>query len=754
MALHIPAQVNLTNLQAKLRVFKTYLGGRHPLKDFFPEDNLKLFKASDANKDGEGDLGLLDTVFDLPPYSISPNLSGTNLKKNIMNFFESELKDGRLILIPYTRIKIRHGLPEEILDKVKYDKYIHDCGPNYTPNGKAPVVTTVGGNYPTAATTVGNRFDTGPSSRRKINTNFGLHTISTDVMNFLGYSDTSLEIKNQSDNFNNHELKIGGQVVDINTYAIGNKEKNKKSGLTSPVKKKFLFTKSLGDTLIVYYWLALCHSVAMSTALLTCDCVVALQAYMFSKGVDNCHIAYNYVKQGEKKITHVYYQGSPQNYSDLCIALKLKLKARYAKDIEFFTALLNEGGDALPFSFGETTTYTSKELMLTIIEELTEIHEEIEGITITELSTEVDYSRLKKYELMSLIKSGKPRETPVLIRSRNGWTKNIKREFCGIDKTTSFHKIVVEMDIKVQSGGGLDEDHLHDELGVEAVAYNRSSPKVVDDDNTYSNIQTDVAIYHLVEYIYDALYTSKLIYIFYFKVIGLIPDVAYPPSKNNYDDWINEGTLYDILTYHFDDKPDYSNENITSLIESICDEYITEIPVSATVSAPATPAVAGGLSLKVEEDDSFDLVFDNNDGLSSNSGYGTNFNPISANSSQHNSSQSQDGFPHQYVIHMKQRGKSPRNYIPNSSQTKRTAIEEGQQLIEGQQLKHNRSAFSRVVRKGRGGKRKQTRKRSSKKSRKSKKTKKVKRMKKVKKTMKRKNGKKGKKNITQKTLNI
>ena len=257
------------------------------------EENLTILKAIDAIKDGAPQ-NLAIEVFLQNKFTNtigSPDL----LKTTIKNRFNEKVKNNQLILLEYTRIKSRAG--DIYFDNVHYDYYIPDCGPSYASgNGKTPVVQKAGGSNPEALYSLGNIMDTGPSSTNKINLfcDQQNYDIPGDVFSALGYTGCEMtKVVDKTPAAFTIKLTHDGstETIDIagfKQYTVGNKQKkgllNKSIGGLE--KKKLLYFKSLGDTMIVFYWLwaaRTANAKKETVALVTCDSVVALQSDIFSQ---------------------------------------------------------------------------------------------------------------------------------------------------------------------------------------------------------------------------------------------------------------------------------------------------------------------------------------------------------------------------------------------------------------------------------------------------------------------------------------
>ena len=591
-------------------------------------NKLTMLKAIDAMKDGatrdQAKIAFDITGNDAGTFS---SMNTDDLKTDIKGLFEKMVQEKRMRKIEYTRIKSVYGTPVKNLD-IHYDYYIHDCGPTYAQgNGKTPEVKTLGNiTYPTPLYSVGNKLDTGPSSSNAINLS-SIHTIPYNVLEFLGYNNSSFSVTNN----NTYTYTLNSSQItntNINTYRVGNDIKNRilttLSNSNLDEKRRYLFIKSLGDTLIVYYWLWLTKQLnpptqvvrvnkppvrggtipsktkpnviksskkivtkistnqpivtrKQSVALLTCDTVVALQAYMLSFNISESCFVYNYVEKGKKHISYVYYKGGEIDYNGLFREKKNEIINRYAAEIRNFDTYKTNS----KFTFkGETKIYTSNTLFTTVIERLNYFYVFINDMTYT---TQENYTTLLKYQLIPLIHTIDG-DTVVLIPSRKEF--NLQDTTFISTKKPLYNLIITDKKFEynifnsIIGGATTDEDHFHN--------------ITITNNNNYND---DLAIYYLVEFIYQQVndYIRKmdpsLLKIIKIKTkwySQLCPETYFSPNYND-EKYVDSGTMYDLLTYEFYANPDYSKENIISLINKQMSEYIKTTPFTLVVTQPNTP---------------------------------------------------------------------------------------------------------------------------------------------------------------------
>lgn len=550
----------ITNTELKTKI-KNY-----PKSKFIVTDNLTKLKAIDAVKD-KTPSNIAQQCFGLSDILPNPD----TLKHHIKTIFEKKVSNKEMQKISYTRIKDR-GAGDVIMEDVTYDYYIHDCGPLYSKdNGKTKVVKTAGGGEPIALYSLGNKLDTGPSSTNNINLKCGTtsYTIDNNIMKTLGYPGCSMT--NINDNSFMFNFNVDGEVLNKNNFlnlAIGNKKKTQiLNGLNSKEKKKVVFIKSLGDTLIVYYWLWACKSQSKSIALLTCDSVVAFQADILCER--NGHFILNYTEKGEKKISYVYYKGAAPDYRTLFATEKRVILIRYGQEIKKFE------NNNVTFSFtGADYTYNNPDFIELIKIRLIAIKQNIEGMN---FNGEESYKNLKKFVLIPIVNSIK-RGTLILTRSKKGFYAS-DREFLGIYRKSLYESFLVIQSYETYQTGGRNNADL----------YNDWLQNIKNDD-----VQLDEPFYYepYEENEFETFPISNTISsdelaidilrrdinrIFREEIKGL--DILYSSEFTHLADIEDRtqetqlGSVYDFLTYIFHYEPDYTTETITKLIREFIDNY-------------------------------------------------------------------------------------------------------------------------------------------------------------------------------------
>lgn len=580
--------------------------------NFINNENLTRLKAIDAIKDGAPSNLAIEVFL---PGNTNPIGSPDDLKTKIKARFNEKVKNNTLILLEYTRIKSRAG--DIYFDNVHYDYYIPDCGPSYAPgNGKTPVVQKAGGDTPEALYSLGNTMDTGPSSNNKINLFCNEnYNIPGDVFSALGYA--GCEMTNVNDKTQAFTIKLthegSTEMIDrdgFTKYTVGNKQKKgllNKSGELKE-KKKLLYFKSLGDTMIVFYWFwaaRTANATKKSVALLTCDSVVALQADIFSQTPenDNAHWLLNYTEKGEKHISYVYYKGSPPDYKKLFAAEQTKIIKSYTQEIQKFELIFNGTNDFTIGSGNLRDIPGAIDLIDNIIERLTE--EKAKAMSIINRNNEESYSTLKSYTLLPLIKSEKD-GVYTLIRSRFKLNVADTHFIYGSIKQ-NVDKIITELKIKKRKY----ETDSTDETSKRQRTYGGRNEFLEEDLEHFLTLKKqppeDEAVHQLnvfIQTIFNELLEKEEHYNYMTdEQKQLLHKYAEEISLYKMDD---DGSLYDMLTYEFHHKPDYSREHIIELCKPIVTnviyssnifiiENIVEKKREAPASAPAkTHASAKG----------------------------------------------------------------------------------------------------------------------------------------------------------------
>lgn len=550
---------------------------------FVKGNDFNLLKAIDAVKDGAPSAISRECFKDKDKDTLpSPLPSPDDLKKFIRKLFDDLVDGNELRLIPYTR---RKGL-DETLEGVHPDFVIPDCGPNYEKgNGKTPEIKTAGGTHPILLYSLGNKLDTGPSSSNSINLKVDSkdYTIHEDVMTALGYKGSEMININDNDNNNNpsFNLKINDLSFDynrFNEFAMGNNAKNRilKQSDNLPEKKALLFIKSWGDTFICFYWLWACKQFTYKNiALLTCDCVLAYQAYILGREKNNGQFLLNYNEKGEKKTSKVYYKGAPPNYTNLMILEKNEIIHMYESEIEKFKNIYNN--DSIFKFIGDENEYQNEELIELIIERLGEEVNEIYKIPLS--NKKDDYINLKSFAFKPLI-SGLERRSGLymLIRGRNQFSiadQTFLNESPG-KRLSLYDYRYYNMD--TSDGRNYTENgYFFHPFG--GISGGRNNKKIVDinnreDDNEDNEYYYDkeiknpneLAIDHLKDFIWETF--KKLLY--------------FPNSKDSTDLYtkffvkylgFSKEEIYDEMTYYFHWIPDYTDENIEVIINNIINSY-------------------------------------------------------------------------------------------------------------------------------------------------------------------------------------
>ena len=589
---------------------------------FIDGNNLTKLKAIDAIKDGAS------TELSKNCFGLTNNIQNPeDLKKHIKAVFEEKVRINEMRKLTYTRIKDR-GSGDVIMDGVNYDYYIPDCGPLYSKgNGKTPVVKTSGDQEPIALYSLGNKLDTGPSSSNTINlkrcsNNTETYNIDKETMETLGYPDCSFNsindyVKEYTFNFNINSTQI--DKTKFFEYAIGNLSKKKEltnSNTTENEKRKLVFIKSLGDTLIVYYWLWACKTAqsAKTIALLTCDSVVAFQADIFCE--NNGHFLLNYTETGEKKISTVYYKGKPPNYETLFYTEKTMILKRYQDEINKFQNN-NNVNENVKFTFTglENRVYTDPSFINLIKVGLEAMRQDVSGrvFNLSNDSGASSYKDLKKMVLIPIIKTLSGRKIN-LIRTRNSFCMSDTKflsEFLGNGgkskggKNKTLYEVflmsllpgpdpfvlqgqlgegqVVEGQLGGKKGGR-NEDTLYSEWSANII--NGAAPTEPFYYQPFISsfgilrrprlpISSDELAITLLRIHVNKIFQDKIKSLDYLNILYYnIPDHLYQLSiEEDRENKTKEGSIFDYLTYIFHYEPDYTTLTIERLIDTFIGEY-------------------------------------------------------------------------------------------------------------------------------------------------------------------------------------
>jgi len=566
------------------------------IRSYIGKDNLTELKASDAVKDGASPQ-LAQAVFGVA------TRTPENLKSSIKTKFNQKVRNNELRLLEYTRIKSRDET-DIIMDGVNYDYYIPDCGPTYSSgNGKTPVIQKAGGRDPPGALySLGNKMDTGPSSSNSINLRCQTtYDIEAEIFKTLGYDGCSMKVTrdDMTISFNTEYIYTSR----FKEYTVGNKSKKtiiEGDSIGLDEKRKYLYFKSLGDTMIVYYWFWACCSIPNPIALLTCDSVVAYQADMFSQGQENAQWLLNYTEKGENHISYVYYKGTEPDYKFLFNKEKVKIIKSYKDEITKFEKILvidEKKGYAKGYAFVEDVLLSD----VTYIDFIQLIHsrlmEERDKIESLHYSNKDSYTTLISLTLLPIIKSDRG-EYYLLIRSRFKFNTADKVFLSSSKDKYNLEKIANDFKKPVdQRGGrnGFDDPH----EGINEFDVNQEFFL------TYTgNDPDDMAIQKLkrkIEFIFETILSS----IKQSDVRKLLSRkrAAAPVSsdmfdriktdiKTNFDyKTYEDGSLYDMLTYEFHSNPDYSTERITNLCKQIIKSLVQSQKAIRIVKRKAIPKV-------------------------------------------------------------------------------------------------------------------------------------------------------------------
>ena len=541
------------------------------------QKSLKLMKAWDAVKDGSS-TDLAYAVFGITEPKEKINQSECkNLPEYIKAHFESKVRERQIRCLTYTR---RKGSVLNIFDDnntLNADFGIADCGPNYSdPKGKTPVIKSTGDIDMKLLFSLGNFMDTGPSSKNNINLRCqSTYDILKNVFEALGYNISNMRVTR--DDFTISLLSSNNDQIMINKdgfkrIATGNAQK--KTQIEGAVatnfdyKRQLLYFKSLGDTMIVYFWLWACRSLTERTiALLTCDTVVALQADIFSQGVNNAYWVLNHNEKGEKHISRVYAKDAPPDYSSLFASEKREILKHYDTEIEHFRRI---NASQCEVNIG------NRNLRPYINALLVTIHGRLESIKAIVISLTYNpgtdagftsYTDLKQYGLLPLIRSGNVSRGYTLIRTR--------------------FKFYVTDDVFLSSN--------RDKLNLEAIIKSVSAEVMGGRNSFYTKNHPEKEESSFLEDKYTTENTDKLAIKELQNKITTIFNYLIK-NRSNRDVIIeqkfiellnsdNYGSVYDMLTYEFYYNPLYNTDNIKFLCKEILESIIESIIESINVDS-------------------------------------------------------------------------------------------------------------------------------------------------------------------------
>jgi len=576
------AQLNIGSMPTSAFLQQKILNYQHAttnnLRRLLHQRSLKLMKAWDAVKDGSS-TDLAYAVFDITEPTEQINQSECkSLPEYIKAHFESKVSKRQIRCLTYTR---RKGSVLNVFDDdntLNADFGIADCGPNYSdPNGKTPIIKSTGDNEMKLLFSLGNFMDTGPSSKNNINLRCqSTYDIPKNVFEALGYNISNMRVTR--DDFTISLLSSNNVPIVINKdgfkrIATGNAQK--KTQIEGDVvtnfdyKRQLLYFKSLGDTMIVYFWLWACLSLTQKTfALLTCDTVVALQADIFSQKVNNAYWVLNHNEKGEKHISRVYVKDAPPDYSRLFASEKREILNHYRIEITHFNRIIET--PQCEVNIGNRNLRPSIDTLLeTIRDRLVTIYTFVDSLTYNPGTDAgfTSYTDLKQYGLLPLIRSGNVGNGFTLIRTRFKFyiTDDV---FLSTDRD----KLNLEAIIKSVSTGV---------IGGRNSFYTKNHPEKEESaflEDKYTTKNTDkLAIKEL---------QNKITTIFNSLIKRLNRDVKTIIEQKfikllNSDDY---GSVYDMLTYEFYYNPFYSTDNIIILCKEILESIIESIRVDSYIN--------------------------------------------------------------------------------------------------------------------------------------------------------------------------
>lgn len=566
---------NHTFLQGKISSYKYGVLNIHlpsdPTNPTLPT-NLTLLKAIDSVKDGAS-IQVAAEVFDIASPQLT-RLENTNkcksLPADILTHFQTKFNAGLIRRISYTRRKGTDVNPFHDEEKITYNFSIPDCGPTYSKVGKAPVIKAPDGVTDVKFLySIGNSMDSGPSNIKTINLKSAeKYTIDNDTFKALGYDIQQMKV----DVDNIMTINLNGtpsttyDIKEFKKNAQGNKTKNGRLEDTTvglDVKRMLLYFKSLGDTMIAWYWIWACLSnITQNIALLTCDTVLALQADIFSQGITNAYWLLNYSAHGEKHISYVFVKDAVTNYQDLFKKEAKRIIKRYGIEIEHFEVMKNTnvGIDIGNGKNIKDSILNIEEFFIDpIIKRLNEEKKKVESM---QYSHPESYILLKSYDLLSLIKNINRSEISyMLIRSRFQFSRADKKFLDPIHRYKLNLEAIIAQLIRSEriTRGGRNRFDSEEENFLE--------PQIAEENSD------NEAISQLEKVIVDTLNDLDI--------------KTTDPMKNLVREYIIKeitifdevGSFFDMLTYDFYAFTDYSKQHIANLCSEIYESIVQSVGV-------------------------------------------------------------------------------------------------------------------------------------------------------------------------------
>jgi len=361
-----------------------------------------------------------------------------------------------------------------------------------------------------------------------------------------------------SSNNNNFQIKykpkIGDeQIIDrtnITDWNIGNEKIALEMGssISDAKKETYIIVKGVGDALKSFFT----HEYAsqnngLTFALLTCDINLFIRALMLLRNQDNAYILYSMTLQGVStgsyKTAMVYMKSSEPDYSQLCNELIKKIETTSAYYINILKELIIK--EKFQVYSDDYIYYNQDGFLENYVDAIKKnlvLVNKFRGVEKENYSKLRSCIVIKLFTRDNLIKSS---VTHISVA-----TKSNKLRF---DKTR-FTRI---------RGGGL---HLPSNLGG-GLSYFTDEPLTLGDDW--------LQIYYLVYNIYFEILTKTELKMF--RSIGMAPDYDLKDEtrvkKTEIEPFIQENTLYELLTYYFEAYHDYTDEAIRKYINELIPLY-------------------------------------------------------------------------------------------------------------------------------------------------------------------------------------
>jgi len=536
-------------------------------------DSRSLFNdytANDAKKDSKNKQNYKTPIENI--WGVSPSdLYSNNSDATKMLLIKSLLNSNFLRTDTYTRSP---GTNKTTFVEFSPNFIIHDCGPNYSGKDDEKSIKNPSGAPAGYLTTTAQIIDSAPSKSKTVSNHLNKREDKTYNLDSIGFPRTELCLYANNNNFQiKYKTKIGDeQIIDqsnITDWNIGNKKiafEMEKSSISDAEKETYIIVKGVGDALKSFFT----HEYAsqynrVTFALLTCDINLFIRALMLLRNQDNAYILFSSILKGgstgSNKTAMVYMKSSEPDYSQLCKELIKKIETTSASYINILQELIIEEKFQV---HGDSYIYFNQDEFLEkyvdAIKRNLVLVDKFRGVE------KENYFNLRScivIKLFTLDNHIKPTVTHISVATKS----NILR----------FNKLR----LKRVRGGGL---HLPSNLGG-GLSYFTDEPLTLGDDW--------LQIYYLVYNIYFEILTKTELKMF--RSIGMAPNYDLKDEtrvkKTEIEPFIQENTLYELLTYYFEAYHDYTDEAIRKYINELIPLYTpTSIATGNKIRTRPRPA--------------------------------------------------------------------------------------------------------------------------------------------------------------------